>query len=224
MRGRYLWLWLFGLALGWFEAAVVVYLRALYYPDGFRFPVVLVLDRVALMEIGREAASLLILAAAARLAGRRFLERFAAFMLVFGIWDLVYYAVLRLVLGWPPGLGTWDLLFLIPVPWVGPVWAPVVVSVTLVVCGSRLYWTADSPRQVRALDWAVECLAGLIVIVSLTWEWRVVPEERLPQNFPAWLFWAGFGVGLAWFLRLEWRGRKLSGPAAASRSLDLARS
>jgi hypothetical protein len=223
VRGRYLWLWLFGIALGWFEAAVVVYLRALYYPGGFRFPVVLVLDRVVFVEVAREAASLLILAAAARLAGSRFLERFAAFMLVFGIWDLVYYGVLRLVLGWPPSLATWDLLFLIPVPWVGPVWAPVVVSIALVVCGSRLYWTAERPRRVRALDWAVECLAGAVVIVSLTWQWRVVPEERVPGPFPAWLFWAGFGLGLAWFVERERRLGASPAPSEdASTSLNVA--
>src|SRR5262245_19349008 len=75
-RARYCWLLLLGLAIGWFEAAVVVYLRALYYPDGFRFPVRIVWDAVVRVEIVREAASLLLLAAAARLAGRAFLERF----------------------------------------------------------------------------------------------------------------------------------------------------
>ena len=63
VRGRYGWLLLLGLAIGWFEAAVVVYLRALYYPDGFRFPVRIVWDAVVRVEILREAASLLLLAA-----------------------------------------------------------------------------------------------------------------------------------------------------------------
>lgn len=203
--GRYAWLWLLGLAVGYFEAAVVVYLRALYYPQGFRFPVVIVWDRVLVVEVVREAASLLLLAAGARLAGRGFLERFAAFMVLFGVWDLVYYAVLKLVLDWPAGFADWDLLFLIPVPWLGPVWAPVAVSITLVAVGSYLYWTAEKARSIRPLDWAVEIAAGLMVIASFMARWRAVPEGRIPQDFPAWLFWTGWILGLGWFLGEERR-------------------
>lgn len=203
IAGRYTWLWLFGVGLGWFEAAVVVYLRELYYPDGFRFPVVLASTRVATVEIVREMASLLVLAAVARLSGRRFLERFAAFMLLFGIWDLVYYISLLVVLGWPASLVTWDILFLIPVPWVGPVWAPLVVALFLVGVGSYLYWTTEMPRRPAAIDWGVEIAAGLLVILSMTWGWRVVLEQSEPQHFPAWLFWLGLGTGVLWFLRFE---------------------
>ncbi len=109
--GRYVWLCLLGLALGWFEGAVVVYLRELYYPDGFRFPVIIMPAWLVGVELVREAASLLLLAAGARLAGRDFLERFGAFMTLFGIWDLVYYCVLKLVLDWRESFATWDLLF-----------------------------------------------------------------------------------------------------------------
>ncbi len=203
MTGRYLWLWLFGLALGWFEAAVVVYLRELYYAGGFHFPVVVVWDRVLAVEVLREAASILLLAAGARLAGRHFLERFAAFLLLFGIWDLVYYLALKIVLGWPEGLASWDLLFLIPVPWVGPVWAPCVVSLALLGVGTYLYWTAHRPRRIRPLDWGVEVLAGLIVVASFLAESRAVLESRVPQHFPAWLFWVGWLLGLAWFVGRE---------------------
>ncbi|HKC12061.1 MAG TPA: hypothetical protein VKI41_08500 [Vicinamibacteria bacterium] len=201
--GRYVWLWLFGLAVGWFEASVVVYLRQLYYPRGFHFPVLITWDRVVAVEVTREVASILLLAAGARLAGRQFLERFAAFLLLFGIWDLVYYGVLKIVLGWPEGLGTWDVLFLIPTPWVGPVWAPFVVSVALLGAGTYLYWTADRARRIRPLDWSVEILAGLIVISSFLAESRAVIEARIPEHFPAWLFWVGWAMGLAWFIRAE---------------------
>lgn len=210
--GRYVWLWIFGLGFGYFEAAVVVYLRALYYPEGFRFPVVLVWDRVVLVEVVREAASILVLAAAARLAGTRFLERFGAFMLLFGVWDLVYYAVLRIVLDWPAGLGDWDILFLIPVPWLGPVWAPCVVSLALVAAGSRLYWTADRPRKIRRSDWAVEIAAGLTVVAALVARCRDVLEGRVPDGFPAWLFWIGWLLGVTWFVRVERAGRITHSP------------
>ena len=203
--GRYVWLWILGVAVGFFEAAVVVYLRKLYYPDGFDFPIVMASTDIALVEIARELASIVLLAAGARLAGAFFLERFAAFMILFGIWDILYYVFLKLVLGWPASLATWDVLFLIPVPWIGPVWAPVMVSLALVACGSYLYWTSDRPRRVRALDWAVEITGGLIVILSFTLQWRVVVEGKMPGDFHAAVFWAGWLLALVWFL---WRERQ----------------
>lgn len=207
-RARYLWLWAFALAMGWFEAAVVVYLRELYYPDGFRFPIVLASRLVALVEIAREAASVLMLVAVARLAGRHFLERFAAFMLLFGAWDLFYYAFLRLILGWPESLATWDVLFLIPLPWLGPVWAPMLVAVALVAAGSWILLTPERPRQLTARDWIVEIVAGLLVVASFLAEWRAVPEERVPVAFATWLFWPGLLLGVGWFAALELRERR----------------
>ncbi len=201
--GRYVWLWLLGIALGWFEASVVVYLRALYYPGGFAFPVVLVPTRIAVVEITREAASLLLMAAAARLAGSTFVQRFAAFALLFGVWDLVYYAALWAILSWPASLGTWDILFLIPVPWLGPVWAPCIVSVALVVAGSWVYLTPARPRELGRRAWSIMIAGGLVVIGSFVWNWRCVAEQRTPDHFPAALFWLGFGVALAQFLRSE---------------------
>ena len=205
--GRYVWLLVLGLAVGWFEASVVVYLREILYPEGFRFPVAPIPDRLAAVEIAREAASIALLAAAARLAGRVFLERFAAFMVLFGVWDLAYYGGLRLVLGWPGALSDWDILFLIPVPWVGPIWAPCAVSAALGVAGSYLYWTADRPRKPRPADWVAAIVGGLVVVLSFVADWRVVPEHRVPSAFPSWLFWAGFALGLGAFLRAEARGR-----------------
>ena len=202
---QYVWLCLLGLALGWFEASIVVYLRELYYPDGFRFPLVIVWDRIAFVEVVREAASILLLAAAARLAARHFLARFACFMILFGLWDLVYYAVLKVMLGWPASLWTWDILFLIPVPWTGPVWAPCVVAVVLVSAGTYLYWTADRPRAYARWDWMIEIGAGLLVIGAFVSEWRAVLDQRVPQYFPAWLFWVGVVLGVSWFIVAERR-------------------
>ena len=205
MRARYLWLLLLGLAVGWFEASVVVYLRALYYPDGFRFPVRIVWDAVVRIEIVREAASLLLLAAASRLSGRHFLERFAAFMVLFGVWDLLYYAFLKLLLGWPASLADWDVLFLIPLPWLGPVWAPCLVAVTLFGVGSYLFWTADRPRVFRTRDWAAAIAGGLLVIASFLAEWRSVVEGRVPRDFPVALFFAGWLLAVGWFWHAERR-------------------
>jgi hypothetical protein len=207
-RGRYVWLWILGIAVGWFEASVVVYLRKLYYPGGFDFPIIITPDDVALVEVAREAFSIVLLAAAARLAGRFFLERFAAFMILFGVWDLIYYAALKLVLGWPPTLGTWDVLFLIPLPWIGPVWAPMLIAAALIGAGSYLYATAERGRKIRPLDWGIEIAAGLLVVVSFTLDWRVVIDGRLPGRFPAEIFVAGLLLGLVWFLHRERQERR----------------
>ena len=78
--------------------------------------------------MAREACTLVLLAAVAWLAGHRAADRIGAFFVSFGIWDLTYYAVLRLLSGWPDSIRTLDILFLIPLPWVAPVWAPVTVT------------------------------------------------------------------------------------------------
>jgi hypothetical protein len=78
----------FGIALGYFEAAVVVYLRAIFYPAGFTFPLsefggTALWDRLLLTEIGREAASLVLIFTAAALFGQDRRQRFAFFMTIF---------------------------------------------------------------------------------------------------------------------------------------------
>jgi hypothetical protein len=202
-RRDYAWLWVLALAMGWFEASVVVYLRALYYPGGFSFPVVLLPTPIAHVEVAREAASLILLAAAARLAGRHSIQRWAAFLLLFGVWDLSYYGFLELILGWPADWATWDILFLIPVPWIGPVWAPCVVAVCLTAAGSYLYLTSDRPRHYRSIAWLNVAGAGLLVIVAFTRDWRVVVESRVPAGFPSLVFWIGVAWGVTAFLWAE---------------------
>jgi len=87
---------------------------------------------VVLVEVAREAATLLMLLGVAMLAERRPLRRFAAFAFCFGVWDIVYYVMLRAAIGWPASLLEWDILFLIPAPWTSPVLAPVLVSLALI--------------------------------------------------------------------------------------------
>jgi hypothetical protein len=88
-----MWTAVFGAAFGWVEAAVVVYLRRIVYPDGFALPLAPIEPHLAAVELGREAATLIMLAAVAMLAGRTRWQRFAAFIVAFGVWDLAYYLV-----------------------------------------------------------------------------------------------------------------------------------
>lgn len=122
------WITAFAVAMGFLESAVVVYLRAIYYPDGFQFPLVSMDIRLVLTELLREFATLVMLLAPGALIARGRMERFAWFCWAFAIWDIFYYVFLKVLLGWPESLFTWDVLFLLPTVWVGPVLAPCLVS------------------------------------------------------------------------------------------------
>src|SRR3954471_9987715 len=100
----FVWVTAYAVGMGVLEGAVVVYLRRLYFPGGFHFPLWAVDRDIAIVELWREAATVLMLAAVGGLAGRNRGERFAYFIYAFGWWDLVYYAFLKLALGWPPSL------------------------------------------------------------------------------------------------------------------------
>jgi hypothetical protein len=208
---RYVVLWIIGLTIGWFEAAIVVDLRTLYYPNGFTFPMVVMPARLLGVEVAREACSLVLLAAIAWLAGQRRADRWGAFLLLFGIWDLFYYVVLKLVLDWPPGmdLGTWDILFLIPAPWAAPIWAPALVAAEFVGIGSYLYLTAERPRAYTALDTVSLVVGGLVIVGSFLVEWRTVVESRVPENFAVVPYTVGLLVANARFIACETRARRL---------------
>lgn len=211
-RAPYFGLWVFALAFGWIEAAAVVYLREISVREVngigvFQFPLVSLPAHLVSVEVVREACTLLLLGAVAWLAGRRVADRAGAFLLTFGIWDLTYYGVLRLVLGWPESLTTWDILFLIPLPWVAPVWAPATVAGLFVVAGSYLFWTPERPRQYRGKDVAIVFASALAIIASFLVDWRVVLDREIPPRFPLWLFWAGVLLGTSWFVGVERRGR-----------------
>ncbi len=162
----------YAVAMAYLESAVVVYLQlALGGQVGAIFPLRPAIEAgdLVAIEVGREAATLVMIAAVGTLAGRTWVERLAWSAVVFGAWDIGYYAWLNVFSGWPPSLGTTDLLFLIPVPWVGPVWSPVLVSLALVGVGLAAARTVRSGRRLALSRWHwVAGLAGGIVVV-LSW-------------------------------------------------------
>lgn len=196
------WLMLWGIVFGYMEAAVVVYLREIYYPEGFTFPLVILQDCIMVTEILREAATLLIIWATVCLAYKRVQSRVSAFIVLFGVWDIFYYVFLKLLLDWPESLGTWDILFLIPAPWVGPVWAPMLVSIGFIYAGTAILMHND---QNHFLDFGrnfilLELLAALLIIVSFLMPGLSVLEQTLPTHFPWYLFLTGFFTGIGVFL------------------------
>jgi len=204
LRRRCAWLALYALAMGWLEAAVVVYLRAIFYPGGFGFPLAPLPPAMAAIEVGREAATLVMILAVAAVAAAGAWEAFLNFAFVFGLWDLAYYAGLRLALGWPPAVTTPDILFLIPVPWVGPVLAPAIVSL-LLVAGSLTLLRMRPPAQkagprLRPWEWGAGLAGGLLIVLSFTIDAKAVLAGGAAPPYRWWLFGAGVilgGAGLA---------------------------
>ncbi len=195
------WLYVWGIAFGYIEAAIVIYLRKIYYPDGFRFPIVLADIDIAAVEMLRELMTLILILAVAELTFRTFLKKFAACMIIFGIWDIFYYLFLKIYLDWPESFFTWDILFLIPLPWVGPVLAPVLVSLALIYAGIVIL--VDMNRgykfQFDKRFWIMEIIAGIIIIISFMISGTVVINQTIPASFPWIIFLVGLFFGLVVF-------------------------
>lgn len=133
---------LFGIAMAHFEGVVVVYLRkALGILDSEsnkesieKFP-----DRYLKIEMTREAATIIMLIIIAFLVGATWIEKGVFFLWTFAFWDLFYYLSLYILIKWPPKLTTIDVLFLIPKPWIAPVWFPIGVSAITIIIIAALY-------------------------------------------------------------------------------------
>jgi hypothetical protein len=192
-RRRVLWSTSFALAFGFVEAAVVVYLRAIYYPGGFEFPLsVLSLPHFA-VECLREAATILMLASVAMLAGSTRWERFGYFALCFGMWDISFYLWLKVVVGWPSTVFDWDVLFLLPVPWIGPVIAPLVISTILIVAGLLVMHRHGQGKVVAPprVAWIAAIAATLIVLYTFVHDTGATLGGAMPLSFEYGLFTAG---------------------------------
>ena len=130
----------YALAMGYLEAVVVYYIR---YALGDIHATASVASAVALrfpwgIEMTREVATLVMLATVALLAGREWRERAAALLWAFGIWDATYYLGLEILAQWPSSIITQDVYFLLPVPWGGPVWVPLLADALMAVLASWL--------------------------------------------------------------------------------------
>ncbi len=206
MRKRLLFLVLFGVAMGYMEAAVVVYLREILYPGGFAFPIKLIAGRLAAVEVAREAATIAMLLAVALLAEKTRRGRFACFMLLFGIWDITYYVFLWVTLAWPASILAWDVLFLIPLIWTGPVLAPSLVSVLLVVAALMYFARRDKAERVSIsrVEWAVAISGGVVIFATFVLNHGAACAGEMPRSYPWGLFTAGMAMAVVVLARV-WR-------------------
>lgn len=157
---------LFALAMGYVEAAVVVNLRQLQWLPSLPTDVPFQADLLTAIEVGREAATLLMLFAVGWLAGWDVQSRLGGAIFAFGLWDLAYYAWLRVFISWPTSLGEWDLLFLIPLPWWGPVWAPALAAALMLVVGGGLVVRSEQGIRAR-VNRAIGLAVGTGTLLAL---------------------------------------------------------
>jgi hypothetical protein len=209
----------YAVAMAYVESAIVVYLRRLYYPKGFDFPLVIIDIPTLLIEVGRETATIVMLATVGIAAGRTKVGKCAYFLYLFGIWDIFYYIWLKVFLDWPASLLTWDVLFLIPVPWVGPVLAPVTVALTMIGMGLVLLHLEQRGPVLPAgkMLWLAQIIASLIVIVSFTMD--VVPRlpdngallaQWTPDHYRWWMLLLGQALAIGTFISWAWRASSSS--------------
>ena len=198
----------FSIAFGYIEAAVVVYLRQIFHPDGFTFPMTVfgtgpLFKRFLLTEIGREAATIVLIFTGAWLSGHNRQQRVAYFLIIFAVWDIFYYVWLKVLLDWPASIMDWDILFLIPVTWASPVLYPVLISITLIGFAVVILYRCSCGRPVRATlpDWLAFSASGLIVVVSFCLPGLHITEPDFASYFYRPLFAAGYLFGLVIFLK-----------------------
>lgn len=212
---------LFSIAFAYVESAVVVYLRMIYepirtkhHPDkppGELFPLITIdqlrtegnaHERGLLIELGREFATMIMLGGIAAACAKTRGQWLAFFMIAFGVWDIFFYVWLKVCIDWPASVWQWDILFLLPVVWAGPVVSPVLVSLSMILAGGVILRHEAHGRLYRpGFRSAAGILAGaLVVIAAFCWDSRYLAAGNVPRGFPWWLFAIGEAIGAAAFV------------------------
>ncbi len=182
---KLIWVSLFGVAFGFVEASVVVYLRAIYYPDMFEFPLKMIRTDHLVVELIREAATIVMLVAVGIIAGRKGWQRFGYFLIAFGVWDVFYYVWLKATLDWPSSLLEWDVLFLIPVPWIGPVISAGSIAALMTVCGIDIVvrTALEKPFRPGLVSWLLAVAATAVILYSFTYDTDATLRGHLPLPY-----------------------------------------
>ena len=199
---RWLIVVLFAIAMAWVESAVVFYLRThIDRIEPYQAQPLPVVGGLGIAELVREFATLVMLFTGGVLAGKTWRARVGYMLIAFGVWDICYYVFLKVMCGWPNSLLDWDILFLLPLPWWGPVLAPVMIAMLMIIWGTFAVLFERNPTPTLS-NWGgrVCCFSGgmLALLVFMTDTLRVAPQgvavvrEVLPTHFN----WPLFGVAL----------------------------
>lgn len=177
-----IWVTLICIAMAMLESSVVIYLRELYYPAGFQFPLKATSYTIAVTELFRELATLIMLLGIGMLAGKNKQQRFAWFIYGFAIWDIFYYVFLYLIINWPLSFSDWDVLFLIPIMWVGPVWAPVLLSVLMILLAQCILYYSKYCHNgnLKLREWIVLIAGAFIVIIAFCKDFYLYMTSHFP--------------------------------------------
>jgi hypothetical protein len=219
-RARWLIVVLFAVAMAWFEAATVYYLRVMVgRVDPYQTNPLPMDGIVGPVELAREAATLVMLAAIGALAGRNARTRLGYAAIAFGVWDVFYYVFLKLISGWPASLLDWDILFLLPLPWWGPVLAPVCIALLMIAWGTQVTQRAagSAAGALTSTVWRLNWLGTAIALyVFMADALRAVPDGLGATRtvLPAAFNWPVFLVALALMAApvadLAWQSRRAS--------------
>ena len=176
---------LFAAAFAFVESAVVVYLRAIYYPEGFSFPLHIMRTPHLLVELFRELSTIVMLVSVGLLTGSTRWQKFSYFLVAFGVWDIFYYVWLKVVLNWPSSMFDWDILFLIPLPWIGPVIAPILISLMMIAAGLLIIQQEASGKSFRPSlsAWLISGTASFVILYTFVQDTEATLHAQLPQRY-----------------------------------------
>ena len=200
---RYLTVVLFAIAMAWVESAVVFDLRTMvdrivpYQPD----PLPLV-GKLGPVELVRELATMIMLLTVGVLAGKTWRARWGYAFVAFGVWDIFYYVFLKVMCGWPHSLLDWDILFLLPLPWWGPVLAPVLIALLMIFWGTLASQIEHQPasRVSTVATWSIAFTGMLLAqYVFMADSIRVADQgvEVIRKVLPTDFNWPLFLIALA---------------------------
>jgi hypothetical protein len=214
LSSRWLTVVIYAMAMAWVESALVYYLRTMidrlepYQPNPL--PVIGYLGPV---EAIREAATLVMLLTVGLLAGRNWRARLGYSAIAFGVWDIFYYVFLKAIYGWPHSFADWDILFLLPLPWWGPVWAPMAIALLMIIWGTLAseFEASNSIRPLRRL-WLMN-FAGMFIALYVFMADCIRASRGgadairnvLPQHFNSAIFCAALALMAAPVIHLGWR-------------------
>jgi hypothetical protein len=183
----------FAITFAYVESAVVVYLRTIFYPGGFKFPIKLVVCNIGFIELGREAMTIIMLITVAAISGRTRYQRWSYFLCLFGVWDIFFYLWLKVFIDWPESFFTWDILFLLPVPWTSPVVAVGSVALLITLAGATGVWVEYAGYRLKPLwyHWISAIAGSALIYYSFTIDWKNIAAQGMPGDYLWWMLFIG---------------------------------
>ena len=160
------WVGLFAIAMAYVESATVVYIRRIYGINDLLLNIPPFDPVIAPIEVGRELATLIMLLTVGWAAGKSRQTRFSFLFFAFGVWDIFYYIWLKAFIGWPNSLISPDILFLIPLPWWGPVIAPMLIACLMVVGGILAVISEEKGYAIKLslINW-ITIIGGVLLML-----------------------------------------------------------